>query len=449
MRDAACVAAAPQSNLTDLRAEAVAIFRAAIDAVQPAKLVRDALQWKDGSAFVAAGGLSPRRLTLPVTVVGAGKAAAAMALGCEQALGAANVEGEVIAPDGTDAQPVSVRIHRARHPLPDVRGVEATRSLLRHLQQGTASPLLCLVSGGASSLLVRPRAPLLLKDKVETNRLLLECGADIHEMNTVRKHLSDVKGGGLLRHCTAEVVSLLISDVVGDDPGTIGSGPTCADATTFADALRILDKYQLREYLPAAVVRLLMDGSRGQANETVKPGSVEALRGVNAVIGSNLVALQGASATAAARGWAVHIVTAPITGDTSTAAGAFRNLLRQHRRKGYRVCVLAGGETTVKVRGRGRGGRNQEFALALARLLAGEPVVVLSAGTDGVDGPTDAAGAFVDGRTRDRGADLGIDADAALAANDSYTFFEKLSDLFVPGPTGTNVMDIKIALLTD
>jgi len=298
--------------------------------------------------------------------------------------------------------------------------------------------------------MVHPRPPVSLAEKIETNRLLLECGAAIEELNTVRKHLSNVKGGGVLRHSPATVVSLLISDVVGDDPATIASGPTTPDPTTFADAMRIVRGYKLEKRLPPAVTELLKAGVRGEAQETVKPGDPEAQRSVGAVIGSNSLALDGAAAAARARGWDVELVGEAITGDTAEAAGKFGRSLRvlaSHQRERRGLCVIAGGETTVVVRGSGRGGRNQEFSLALAEHLAGAPVLALSAGTDGIDGPTEAAGAFVDGETLQRAGARGLDAMRALAVNDSYTFFRDLGDLLVCGPTGTNVMDIKIALL--
>jgi hydroxypyruvate reductase len=435
-------------NLGELRSEATAIFRAAVDAVQPDALVRSALRRSGNSAVATAPGLPPQYLPLPLTVIGAGKAAAAMALGCEEALGAANVAGEVVAPDGTGAPLASIRLHHAGHPLPDQRGFEAARSLLQRAHAATGH-LLCLLSGGASSLLVHPRPPLSLADKIETNRLLLQCGAAIEELNTVRKHLSEVKGGGILRHTAGEVVSLLISDVAGDDPATIASGPTVADPTTFADAWNVIRKHGLEQRLPPGVAHLLRAGLEGKLIETVKPGSPEARRSLHTVIGSNSAALRGAAAEAGRRGWETDLRAQPITGDTTAAAHTFGRSLRQlaSETPGRKLCVLAGGETTVVVRGGGRGGRNQEFALALADELAGTRILVLSAGTDGIDGPTDAAGAFVDGETLERARRNGLNAQAALANNDSYTFFSELGSLLICGPTGTNVMDVKIALL--
>lgn len=434
--------------MRELRDEATAIFRAAVDAVQPANLIRSAVRFEKNFAIIEAAGLPPRQLPLPLTVIGAGKAAAAMALGCEQVLGAINLAGEVISPDRTDAPLAAIRLHHASHPLPDERGVNATRSLLRRAE-GAADHVLCLLSGGASSLMVCPRPPLSLADKIETNRLLLECGAAIEELNTVRKHLSEVKGGGLLRHSSAELISLLISDVVGDNPATIGSGPTTPDPTTYADAWDVVRRYGLERHLPESAVQLLQQGMQGELPETVKPGSSEAQRSVQAVIGSNSAALRGAAATARARGWDVQLLEQPLIGDTTGAAHAFGRHLKQlaAAARERRLCVLAGGETTVVVRGNGRGGRNQEFALALATDVAGMRALVLSAGTDGIDGPTDAAGAFVDGDTLDLARRRGLDAVTALANNDSYGFFHSLGGLFICGPTGTNVMDVKVALL--
>jgi glycerate-2-kinase len=318
--------------------------------------------------------------------------------------------------------------------------------LLRAQDRGDT---VCLISGGASSLLVCPRPPVTLQDKIATTQLLLECGADIRAFNTVRKHLSEVKGGGLLRHVRTRMLALLISDVIGDDPSTIGSGPTVPDDTTFADAWDVLARHQLETRVPATVTTLLKSGIEGNVAETVKFSSAEAVRCRSQIIGSNRTALEGAATSARARGWTVDVDGQPLSGDTTAAARGFAARIRQlaARRGGKPLCVLAGGETTVRVKGKGRGGRNQEFALALAGTLAGTPITLLSAGTDGVDGPTDAAGAFVDGTTLRRAQQRGLDIDATLGANDSFTFFSALDDLFRCGPTGTNVMDIKIALL--
>jgi glycerate-2-kinase len=287
-----------------------------------------------------------------------------------------------------------------------------------------------------------------LEDKATTTKLLLESGADIHAVNTVRKHLSAVKGGGLLRQTQRRILTLLLSDVIGDETGAIGSGPTAPDDTTFADAWAVLVRHQLDTRVPPSVVRVLHDGMAERSAETVKPEDGEAARCHNVIIGSNRTALEGAAAAARRRGWQVVIEDSPLHGDTTMAARSFAARVRElTARVGERqpLCILAGGETTVQVRGGGRGGRNQEFALAAA--LAGTSGTLLSAGTDGIDGPTDAAGAFVDGTTLQRAHACHLDLDAALQANDSYTAFSRLGDLFRCGPTGTNVMDIKISLM--
>lgn len=340
-----------------------------------------------------------------------------------------------------------IRISFGSHPIPDERSLRAGAELcesLDHIPPGW--PLLCLISGGASALLVQPRPPLQLADKMAVTRLLLECGADIAELNTVRKHLSSVKGGGLAQRAGARaILTLALSDVPGDEPSIIGSGPALPDPTSFADALAVLDRYALRERVPPAVRALLERGAAGGVPDTLKPHAAEALRLSSAVIGSNRTALEGAAVAAARLGYLPIVQSEPLLGDSATAGRRWGEYLASLPAEG-RWCAIAGGETTVVVRGRGRGGRNQEFAVALAEALADQPIAALSAGTDGIDGPTDAAGAFVDGDSRARAASVGLSAAATLAANDSYTYFDRLDDLLRCGPTGTNVMDIKLAL---
>jgi glycerate-2-kinase len=411
------------------------IFEAAVAAVDPTQLTRRYLR--------------AHRLRAPAErflVVGVGKAAARMAAGCEGVLGASRTYGLVIAPDGYTVPLTSVKARTAGHPLPDRRGIEATEALCHLLATASEGPVICLISGGASSLLVRPRSPVTLVEKMAVNRLLLACGADITEMNAVRKHLSTVKGGGLLRIARARpFVTLVLSDVIGDDPSVIGSGPATPDPSTFAQALRVLSRYALVDRIPPAALDLLERGRRGEVPETVKPGGVESADAVTAVIGNNQLALAAAAAEARRLGYEPLMDPEPLAGDTTTAARRWLHGVRA-RIDGRRRCAIAGGETTVVVRGRGRGGRNQEFALALAEPLAGASVAVLSAGTDGIDGPTDAAGAFVDGQTLERARAAGLDPSAALAANDAYGFFNVLGELLRCGPTGTNVMDVKLAV---
>ncbi|MGH7788600.1 MAG: glycerate kinase type-2 family protein [Candidatus Binatia bacterium] len=415
---------------SDVRRDLGQIFAAALDAVDPTRLVAGFLR-----------GRPPGRRPL---ILGAGKAAARMAAGVEAAWPAARLRGLVIVPDGCDVPLRQIEIAVAGHPIPDARGQAATAALLRALRDGDGDPTLVLVSGGASSLLVQPRPPLTLAEKMAVTRHLLACGADITAINTVRKHLSTVKGGGLLRLAGGRpLLTLVLSDVVGDDPSVIGSGPTLPDPTTFADAAAVLERYDLRDAVPAAW-ELLERGRRGDGEETPKPGG-PADAAETVVVGSNRTAVAAAAAAAARLGYTPVVAAAPLVGDSRDAAQAWIGPLAA-RATSTPWCAVAGGETTVTVRGHGRGGRNQEFALALVRPLAARSITVLSAGTDGIDGPTDAAGAFVDGATLARAVAAGLDPAAALADNDSYTFFERLGDLMRCGPTGTNVMDLKLAI---
>jgi len=370
-----------------------------------------------------------------------------MAAGALDAVAPALLRGAIVIPHGSVPSLAGIEIFAGSHPLPDQRSADATLGLLRALARARRrQPLLVLISGGASSLLVQPRPPVTLGEKMDVTRRLLACGAPIAAVNTVRKHLSLIKGGGLLRHCGGRTVhTLLLSDVVGDEPSVIGSGPTVADPTTYADAAAVLARHGLLEQVAPAVRTLLERGVRGEVEETLKPTSPLAACATETVVGTNRRALDAAAAAARQLGYSTVVRAAPLTGDTSVAAACWVREIRG-RCAGARWCAIAGGETTVAVRGSGRGGRNQEFALAMARALAGTGMSVLSAGTDGIDGPTDAAGAFVDGSTLARGEACDLAVDRALAANDSYPFFDQLGDLLRTGPTGTNVMDLKIAV---
>lgn len=418
--------------------------------MDPGPLVAGLIHRDRTRALVELPGRPPLSLRLPLLVLGAGKAAARMALGCSTAVGADQVHGAVIVNDGAAVELPTIDVHAASHPLPDQRGMEATARLLDLAAAPQAGDTLCLISGGASSLLVSPRPPITLQDKVHTTQLLLACGADISEINPVRKHLSLVKGGGLLRKLGRSTVTLAISDVIGDSESVIGSGPTVADPTTFAEAHAVFERYQLYDRLPDNVAALIKSGLAGREAETLKPSDSIARQSTFGVVASNRMALEAAAAAARQKGWRTIVEPAPLQGDTTQAAQSFGSRILQvqrENRSGSSLCVLAGGETTVLLRGNGHGGRNQEFALAMVDTLAGSDIVVLSGGTDGIDGPTDAAGALVDGGTHDLAIQRGIDPQTALADNDAYTFFDRLGGLIRIGPTGTNVMDVKIALL--
>lgn len=360
------------------------------------------------------------------------------------------VERDRSCPD--QAAPISILA--AGHPLPDRRSLLAARRCLDLLSRARhGDVVIFFLMGGASSLLALPAAGLALEDKRATTKILLESGMDIREMNCVRKHLSRIKAGGILRAAyPARVITLAISDVIGDDPTVIGSAPSYHDTSTYAEARAVVKKYRLWEKLPANVTAHLLRGLRGEIPETLKPGNPLTARSPFTVLASNRDALMAAKERAEALGLASTILTTELNGDTAARAEELSSFLKQVRagKRPYRLphCFLLGGETTVRVRGKGLGGRNQEFALVCALELRGLPGIhLLSAGSDGSDGPTDAAGAFADGETVARAHSLGLDPYRSLSDNDSYRFFRALGDLFSPGPTGTNVLDFKIALV--
>jgi glycerate 2-kinase len=421
------------------------LYRAAIKAVEPASLVRARLLPGDPAAL-RIGGRRAIRIAGKIWLIAAGKAAGAMAREAARIAGPRLSGGIVASPDRLTDLPRALRQFVAGHPLPNRQSLEAGRSAWQLAASARRGDLiLVLLSGGASSLLVLPAPGISLRDKISTSELLLRSGATIREMNSVRKHFSRVKGGGLLRRAgAARVVGLILSDVIGGSPAVVGSGPTAADPTTFADALRVLRRRRILDRIPRAVRRHLELGLRGSRAETLKPGERQAR---NFVIGDNRLALRAAEAAAEALGLRARILTASLRGETERAAARFAiEVRRQAKARGS--CLLAGGETTVRVRGDGRGGRNQHFALALAEQIAGlEAVHCLIAGSDGRDGPTNAAGAFIDGTTMERARRRDLDPRAFLRRNDSYAFFAALGDLFRPGPTGTNVMDLEIAIV--
>jgi glycerate-2-kinase len=433
--------ASPRDDLT-------AIYRAAVAAVEPGRLVRGHVERRGTRLAIRLG--RERVLTRQarrVWVTGAGKGALAMA----RALGeiAPEVAGVVIAPRSSAGLRGThfgrIRVLAGDHPVPGRRSYAATRLLLRELsRQPRQTTVLLLLSGGASALLAAPAAGVTEADKSALNRHLLRCGAPIATINAVRKHVSRVKGGGLVRLAAPrEVVTLALSDVPGDDLATIGSGPGVPDPTTYAEALR-----SLRETapdgrgVPDRVWRHLASGAAGRAPETLKPGERAARKALAVVVGSNATALRAAAAAARRLGYRVVRWRTPLAGEAAVVA---RRMVETLPRAAGPTCVLAGGETTVTVgEAAGRGGRSQELALAAAVGLAAGPWALLAAGSDGIDGRTDAAGAFCDGSTLERGGRRR--AERALREHDAYRFFARTGQLFRPGPTGTNVMDLVIAL---
>jgi hydroxypyruvate reductase len=340
------------------------------------------------------------------------------------------------------------------HPLANAASVAAARRALDIAGSGGDTDLLVvLLSGGASAKLALPAESVTLADKQQTVRTLLEGGADIHRLNTVRKHLSAIKGGRLGAATRAQLMTLVVSDVVGDDLSMIASGPTVPDPTTFADALRALDGFGGRARYPVSVVAHLTRGAAGEFPETPKPGDARFAhpRTFTRIIGNRFTAVAAARAAAASLGYHVHVIEDAIVGEARVAGPAlFARALRHRRGDGTATCVISSGETTVRVTGPGKGGRNQELALSMLPALdqLGGRAIAASVGTDGVDGPTDAAGAIVDATTTERAAARGLDAARHLDDNNSYAFFDSLGDLVRTGPTATNVGDLQIILIT-
>jgi glycerate 2-kinase len=388
-----------------------------------------------------------------IVAVGAGKASARMAQAIEHLLGAKLEQGLVVVKNGHRASTNQITVVEAGHPIPDRAGrhaAERIRTLVRDLTPRDL--LIVLLSGGASSLLPAPVPGITLADKQRTTRLLLRSGATIDETNAVRKHLSRLKGGGLALSTRATIATLILSDVIGDDVGTIGSGPTAPDPTTFADAIAVLQRYKLWHAVPDAVRLHLLQGNRGAVPETLKPGSPR-LRSVrHTIIGNNREMLDAVAHTAEQAGLHTYLFPIAITGEAQTEGKRFveraLRLVRQAGRLRRPSCIVAGGEPTVTVTGQGKGGRAQEFAAAAALHLAGVANVWLVAlGTDGIDGPTDVAGAMVSGATAVQAGKIGVNLRSALKRHDTYPALKALRCHIRTGPTGTNVNDLYLFLL--
>jgi hydroxypyruvate reductase len=440
-------------RVTELRKAARGIFDAAVRAVDPAEAIRRHLV-RDGERLAIGGERVDLGAVREIVVVGLGKAGAPMAAAVEEILGARIARGVVVTKYGHVQPTRAIRIHEAGHPVPDDAGMAGARAVLDHVTGLDAGDLvLVLISGGGSALTPAPVDGVTLAEKQSLTKALLACGADIREMNTLRKHISRLKGGQLARAAApARVFTLILSDIVGDPLDAIASGPTVPDPTTYADALAILDKYRIREEIPSSIRTHLEAGATGKVSETPKPEDPLFGRVKSVMVASNIQALEAARAEAERLGFRAIILSSFIEGETREIARMHAALALEVRASGHParppVCLITGGETTVTLRGTGKGGRNQEFALASALDIAGLPdVVVFSAGTDGTDGPTDAAGALADGDTVKRALGLGLTPRAALDGNDAYPFFERLGDLVITGPTRTNVMDVRLVLV--
>lgn len=430
------------------RDTALSIARAALAAVDPAAAVRRHVR-RDGERLVVGDRVYNLAQFERVLVVGAGKASAPMAQALAEALGDRLSGGWVNVKYGHELAVPGITIHPAGHPVPDAAGVQGTRAIARLLETaGEHDLVLCAISGGGSALMTLPAPGLSLADFQAMTQALLRSGATINELNALRKHLDRVKGGGLARLAApATLVALLLSDVVGNPLDVIASGPTVPDTTTFEEACAVVDRYGLWDALPPAITQRLRAGRTGEIPDTPKDGDPLFERVHTLVVGSLAQAADAALTQAGALGFQTLLLSTYVEGEARevgrVCAAIARELAREGRPLPRPACVVLGGETTVTVRGQGRGGRNQELALAALPALAGlEDVLLLTVATDGSDGPTDAAGAYVDGTSQARAQALGLDPLAYLADNDAYTFFERLGDLLITGPTRTNVNDL-------
>jgi glycerate 2-kinase len=426
------------------------VLSAALDAADPRQAVARALAL-DGEALLTAGERLDLRTVRRVRVIGAGKASQAMARGLVDVLGARISDGVIISKhqDKQIDLPPAIRVLLGGHPVPTADSISSTQALADLLVDGQPDDLIiCLISGGGSALMSWPEEGTSLAELQELTRLLLACGADIGEINTLRKHLDRVKGGGLARLASpARLVTLILSDVIGSPLDVIASGPTVADSSTYAQAQDIVRKYRLEDRVPPGIASILERGTRGEIAETVKPGDPVVENVINQIIASNPQAASAALAQARRDGFHTLLLTTYLQGEASQVGIVLASLLQQIHASADPLprpaCIVAGGETTVTLHGQGLGGRNQEMALGAVFLLSGLPdVALITLGTDGEDGPTDAAGAVVTGKTLQRARALELNPLAYLQSNDSYHFFSALGDLIQPGPTGTNVNDL-------
>jgi glycerate 2-kinase len=435
-------------QVRERRERALAILSAALEAVNPTNAIKRQVSLSDDTLRIGQRIYNLTRYR-HIYVIGGGKAGSSMAQAIEDILGGRVTAGLVSVKYGYGAETEIIRLNEAGHPIPDAAGMAGTKQMAELARKATSEDLIiCLISGGGSALMTLPVEGINLADVKSLTDTLLRCGATINEINAVRKHLSQIKGGNLARLVyPAEIVSLILSDVVGNPLDVIASGPTVPDPTTFADAYGIIEKYGLLEELLRPIVERLQRGKEGLIAETPKEGDEVFTQTYNLLIASNEVAAEAATTRAEELGFHSLLLSTFVEGEAREVAKVFAAIAKEILHSGRPVprpaCVVAGGETTVTVRGNGLGGRNQEMALSAALEIAGlEDVMIIPLATDGTDGPTDAAGAIADGSTLRRAQEAGLSASQYLADNDSYQFFQQLGDLLITGPTNTNVNDL-------
>jgi glycerate 2-kinase len=434
------------------------IFAKAVSAVDPSQRLKEMMRIDKNSLFIRTEVDSEKKFKLDafkkIFLIGSGKASASMAQAIEKIFGDRITKGLIATKYGHGLPLKRTEIIEAGHPIPDQKGFEGARKIQSILKEsGPEDLVIFLLSGGGSALLPLPAEGIKLEEKQQVTQFLLDCGADIREINTIRKHISQIKGGWLARWAyPSTVIGFILSDVVGDQLDVIASGPTVPDLSTFEEAWDILEKYDLIKRVAPSIQKHLLLGKEGKVEETPKPGNSTFERVFNILVGSNILALRAAENEASSLGLNTLVLSSSIVGDTREAARFHSAIAKEVMSSGNPLpkpaCILSGGETTVTVKGKGLGGRNQEFALVGALEIAGlEKVVLLSGGTDGTDGPTNASGALADSTTVNRARSMGMDPKSYLENNDAYPFFEKLGDLLITGPTHTNVMDVHILLV--
>ena len=445
----------PSQKILHMRKDAESIFDQGIQAADPRAAVRRFVSLETGMEVLRAGDVYyDLKQVRRIFIVGAGKAAAGMAEACEKILGDRITEGAVIVKYGYGKELHRVKVIEAGHPIPDGAGVKGTKAVLKILKKAEEEDLvLCLVSGGGSSLLVKPPAGITLRQKQKTTNLLLGCGATIGEINIVRKHLSMVKGGRLAQLAApARMINLILSDVVGDRLESIASGPGVPGESTFQQGWEILMKYRLTQKIPLPARKRFTEGMAGRIPENPTVEDPVFTRVQNLIVGNNRMVIEAASQRARELHYRPLILSSFFEGESRDVARFHAAIAREILVSGHPIappaCLISGGETIVTLRGEGKGGRNQEFVLAAALAIDGlNEIVVLSGGTDGTDGPTDAAGAIADGESVRRARKRDIEPAVYLQENDSYHFFQKTGALLVTGPTHTNVMDLRLVLV--
>ncbi|MGI6367792.1 MAG: glycerate kinase type-2 family protein [Anaerolineae bacterium] len=435
------------------RAQLVEVMQAALMAVDPAEAVRRHMH-RQGDQLIVNGRTYPLNQYRRIIVVGAGKADAAMTQAVEEILGDRLTEGAVNVKYAHSLPTRRVVLTEAAHPVPDAAGVQGSARIAQLLEGANESDLvICLISGGGSALMTLPAAGITLDDLQGLTSALLRAGANIVEINTIRKHLDRLKGGKLARLAApATVISLILSDVVGNPLDAIASGPTVPDDSTFADAWRLLERYELVGHIPEAIERELRRGLDGETAENPAAGDPAFARVQNVIVASNDLAAAAAERHARSLGMHTLLLSTYVEGEAREVARVLAAIARQIAATDSPVqrpaCVIVGGETTVTLRGEGRGGRNQEMALAAAIAIDGlADVTIACLATDGTDGPTDASGALAEGSTAARARALGMDPWDYIARNDAYRFFEPLGDLLMTGPTQTNVNDLAFVVV--